>query len=101
MKINTNTIQELHDFLTGEGLPKGVTISKRHQPKLSPEKAMTVIWFLQEHLRIIPDIYEMCDVCKNIYDSEEQGLSFQKGGHVCDNCTTEKHWRKHKKENGV
>ncbi len=66
-------IQDLMDMLTGGELPEGFTIGNR--PQLTVEQAFNVVWFLQEHLRVIPDYYEMCDQCERIYNSEEEGHS--------------------------
>jgi cytochrome c len=63
-------IEELMRFLQGR-LPDGVKV--RHQPNLTPDAAWTVVWFLQEMPRIIPDHYERCAVCGVIYDSESEG----------------------------
>ena len=67
--------QSVMDMLTGDKLPEGMTI--RYQPQLSREEAFSVIWFLQEHLRVLPDNIEMCSVCKELFDVET-------GGHIID-----------------
>ncbi len=55
--------------------------------KLSPNKAFKVIYQLQEGLRIFPDHYEQCNVCKNLYDSWNQGeWNEEKGKWYCDGC---------------
>jgi hypothetical protein len=60
-------LNELFDFLTGRGLPEGVTCK---MPKLSKRKARGVIWFLQEITGIIPDNYDVCAVHGNIENTD-------------------------------
>jgi len=66
-------VNELYQFLTGEKIPEGMQIVKNHRPKMSGKQAFTIIWFLQEHLRVLPDNFERCDVCEEIYDSYSEG----------------------------
>ena len=70
-EMTVQKAQELFDMLTGKRIPSGITIP--HPPNLSPQQAFGVIWFLQEHLRIIPDTFEMCAVCSTIFDTREEG----------------------------
>ena len=63
-------IDEFYKFLKGEELPEGMSIKT---PKLSPDLAFTVIWFLQEHLQVLPDNIEQCDGCKELFDTESSG----------------------------
>jgi hypothetical protein len=70
-EITTEQVQELMDMLTGEGLPEGMIMS--NQPKLNTGSAFSIIWFLQEHLGVIPDNFEKCSVCNRIYDSYSEG----------------------------
>lgn len=66
-------VQELYEFLVGESIPDSITVGRGHQPKLTPSKANTIIWYLQEHLSVIPDHIEQCDTCKQWYNSWSQG----------------------------
>ena len=63
-------IDELYKFLKGEELPAGMQCK---MPVLSPDIAFTVIWFLQEHLHILPDNIEQCDNCKELFDTKSEG----------------------------
>ena len=65
-EITQEKIEELYRFLQGE-LPKGIHI--KHPPKLSSRKAFRVIWFLQEVTGVLPDRYERCKTCGDIFDS--------------------------------
>lgn len=66
-------VQEFYDFLTGKEVPDNIVIGRGHQPKLTPAKANTIIWYLQEHLSVIPDHIEQCHTCKEWYNSYSQG----------------------------
>lgn len=93
-------IEELYNFLQGKELPDGFSVGKSSQPKLSEKKAYTIIWLLQEHLRVLPDHIERCDCCGDLYDSYQCGLyvekPFKRMHHFCDGCADnvpEKYWR--------
>jgi hypothetical protein len=73
MEITEVGIQEFVDMLTGGDLPKGMLMTA--QPSLTPEQAYSIVWYLQEHLRIIPDHLEMCHVCHTIFDTYTSGYT--------------------------
>ncbi len=84
--LTLEQVTELYEALQGK-LPKGVRMQDDHTSRLTEEQAFSVIWLLQEHYGIIPDVYERCAKCGIIYDS------WQGGGHVktdgnnyCYNC---------------
>ena len=79
-KLTLESVEELMEMLTGGDLPDGMTMND--QPKLSRDSAFSVVWYLQEHLRIIPDNYELCVVCGELYDS-------YRGGHTIDSDSYE------------
>ena len=58
-------------MLTGGDLPEGMTMAD--QPALTPREAFSVIWYLQEHLRVLPDNIEMCAVCDTLFDFDCDG----------------------------
>lgn len=79
-------LEEFHDFLQGK-LPKGMSLGEGHEVQLSPDQAMSVIWYLQEHLPVFPDNIEMCDDCKGLYDSDCEGSYYEiEGKHYCGSC---------------
>lgn len=41
--------------------------------KLSSKKAFRVILYLQEHIPVLPDNYERCTTCNNLYDTWAEG----------------------------
>jgi hypothetical protein len=72
-RITIEQVQEFMAMLTGGELPEGMTMAD--QPDLSPAQAFSVIWYLQEHLRVLPDNIEMCAVCGELFDSHRDGQS--------------------------
>ena len=65
-------VNELFEFLTDGKVPEGVIIKSK--PKLSPNKAWNLTWFLQEITHCLPDHIERCDVCGGLYDSNQEGF---------------------------
>lgn len=70
--ITIEQVNELYEFLQGVN-PEQVCMGKYNHPKMSDKKAFNVIWFLQEHLRIIPSKFERCTTCGSLYNSEAEG----------------------------
>lgn len=85
-KISLKQTEEFYEFLQGN-LPEGIYMKPR--PKLSQRRAFDVIWYLQEHLRLIPSNYERCCSCGDLYDSDNSG-GHKKDRCYCDNCLV---WR--------
>ena len=73
-EITIEQVRELYAMLTGGELPDGWRMPE--QPQLTPRAAFAVIWFLQERLRILPDHYERCKNCDEVFDTDY-------GGQVC------------------
>lgn len=71
MNENENDIEELVDMLTGKSLPEGVFIS--NSLNLSRKQASSVVWFLQEHMKILPSNFEFCNICESIFDTHCDG----------------------------
>lgn len=69
-EITIKRVKELYEFLQG-ALPEGMEMTLR--PKLSERKAFNIIWFLQEYMDLIPDRFERCCRCGEIYDSWDEG----------------------------
>lgn len=70
-KITLEQVQEFHNWLQGKSCPDDIEFA--HLLKLTPEEAFCVIYYLQEEFGILPDNYEMCQECKGIYDSYNEG----------------------------
>lgn len=90
-------VTELYEYLTDEKIPNGVCVKSR--PKLSKNKAWSLIWFLQEVTHCLPDHIEKCNECDELFDSNREGFMLDNQyelngktlprkywGHYCDNC---------------
>jgi len=79
-------IDEFYHFLQGE-MPDGMQCGNGRTPKLSEKKAFTIIWYLQEHMRILPDNIKRCDSCGELFDDWSEGIYWEtKGKHYCGAC---------------
>lgn len=95
-KISIEQVEELYKWLQNKKTPEGIKIGEGNQPNLSDKQAFTVIWFLQEHLGVIPENYEKCQNCGDLYDTWVEGFSGEyinpknpkdtKHGMWCDHC---------------
>jgi len=55
--------------------------------KLTPEQAFDVIYILQEYFNAIPDVFEQCYRCKELYDSDCGGNHYDNVGiNLCEWC---------------
>jgi hypothetical protein len=80
-------VQELYRFLTGEEIPKAIHFIRGNVPKMSKNKAFSIIYYLQEHLPLLPDHIEKCSVCGDLFDDQETGIYWEsKGKHYCGSC---------------
>lgn len=78
------SIQVFHQFLQGKVPPD---VRTRKIKKMNPSQAFTVIWFLQEHCRLLSDRFELCSNCNDIYDSDSEGRFEETSGkHFCGGC---------------
>ena len=80
--------RELFEFLQGR-LPEGVTVARKHRPKLTADQAWTVIWHLGNLYWQVTDHVERCDVCGELYNTWNAGrtLDFGKSPYsFCDSC---------------
>jgi hypothetical protein len=81
-------VQEFYEFLQGNRketickLGSKITWKQEDMPKLSQEQAFAIIYYLQEALYILPDHYEKCKKCGDLFDSENDGCL----GGYCDGC---------------
>lgn len=72
---------ELYAFLQGT-CPKGIHMKP---PRLSQRSAFNIIWFLQEHMGILPANHEKCCSCGDLFNSSSEGGSYR-DRHYCDDC---------------
>ena len=83
--ITLEKIDELYEYLQGVR-PKCLS-DKCYAPKLSGKRAFEIILFLQEITGCLPQKYERCSTCGEIYNSESEGLySELNAGHYCGCC---------------
>jgi hypothetical protein len=68
--IPIEKIEELYEFLQGN-LPEQVHMKR--PPHLSSAMAFRIIWFLQEITGVLPDKFERCKTCGDIFNSEAEG----------------------------
>ena len=66
--ITQEQIEQFYRFLKGE-VPTGLYM--KCSPKLSSRNAFRVIYYLQEVLCVLPDKFERCKTCGDIFDSED------------------------------
>jgi len=71
-EITLEQVETLYAFLQGE-CPERFCI--KAMPNLTPDQAFAVIYYLQEGLGLIPDKYEKCRECDDLYDSANEGCS--------------------------
>lgn len=70
--------QLFYHFLQGGPPPEGFNL--RGRPRLSGRAAFSVIYVLQEKHRLIPDTFEQCGKCRELYDSEYGECCADNGG---------------------
>ena len=94
---NRDKVDELFQYLMDNTIPEGIHVPSR--PKLSVNKAWSLIWFLQEQTHCLPDNIEKCDRCGDLYDTDSEGyylddqyllngktLPKKHWGYFCDGC---------------
>ncbi len=79
--------RELYDFLQGK-MPDGIRMARSHQPKLTPDQAWSVVWYLGNQYWQVTDRVEKCD-CGDLYHTWQEGDCLDYGKfpyHFCDSC---------------
>lgn len=67
IEISLEDADHFYRFLQGEGARP----DDRHVPRLSSRVAFSVIYILQEFLRVMPDTFERCKTCGDLFDRME------------------------------
>lgn len=80
--ITLEKVQAFYEWLQGKDCPNGIYF--QHSPHLSAGEAFSVIYYLQEELEIVPDNYEKCRECGELYDSYNEGVSIDKETTIID-----------------
>ena len=92
--------EELFAFLQGK-VPESCRITRKNVPNLTADQAWTVIWYLGNEYWEVPDYIERCDICGDLYDSNDSGecLDFGKSPYFfCGGCLhSQEYERKAKK----
>jgi hypothetical protein len=83
--IELENINEFYKFLQGE-IPKSIKMTKKSRPNLTKEQAFSVIWFLQEHMQVLPERFEYCNGCQRMFDTHDEGYSVYRGRLYGDEC---------------
>jgi len=74
-QIESDTMNDLLSFLKGEFVPDTVNaVEESKLPKLTTMQAWFVIYVLQEHFKVLPEKFEMCNDCERIFDSDIEGI---------------------------
>ena len=68
-KLTVENISKFSRYLQGDLIPEGFTLTGK-RPNLTNEQAWEVIYVLQEWLHVIPDKFERCDECEDIFDTD-------------------------------
>lgn len=71
--ITLEKVQVFYEWLQGKDRPDDICF--QHSPHLSAGEAFSVIYYLQEELEIVPDSYEKCRECGELYDSYVEGTT--------------------------
>jgi hypothetical protein len=78
--ITQEQVEQFYRFLQGEVPEK---LCMKRPPHLSSQMAFRIIYYLQEILPVIPDKFERCRTCGEIFDAENEGSAETLH---CDNC---------------
>ena len=82
-EVTLERVDEFYAFLQGADID-GITLG-RSRPRLSSRAAFAVIYVLQEYMDLVPDRFERCTRCNDLYDSEREG-DHTNGRSHCDSC---------------
>ena len=77
-EITLEEVEQFMSLLTGEYLPDRWTLD--NVPKITRREAFTVVYYLQECLGVLPDHYEQCNICGEMYDTERGGFTIDTTG---------------------
>ena len=80
--------EELFEFLQGK-MPEGTKVPRKERPKLTPDQAWTVIWYLGNQYWQVTDRVERCEVCGDLFHTWQGGgcLDYGKAPyHFCASC---------------
>lgn len=93
--------KELFFFLQGQ-IPDGYFLKKRCIPRLTPDQAWMVVWYIQNQYRQFHDGIARCGVCGSLYDSWSEGACLDYGKapyYFCDSCMRSEDYDKKMRRN--
>ena len=84
-EIKLEQVEEFYYYLTGVKIPEGMM---RKSPKLSEKMAFNIIWYLQEHLYLLPNTIERCyrRGCGQLFDRASSENNRIRLKFRCDAC---------------
>ena len=91
--------QELYEFLQGK-IPENIRLAKKSRPKMTPDQAWSVVWYLGNQYWQVTDRVERCCVCGDLYHTWQGGdcLDYGKAPyHFCDECLDSPEYARKKK----
>ncbi len=83
-------VKELYEFMR-TGKSPGET-SGLQPMNLTAKQAFDIIWLLQEQLHILPDSFERCDGCDDLFDSDCEGYRLDDQFELDGKTLPEKYW---------
>lgn len=82
--MNLEQLQEFFRFLMKNEQPDEWCMTPH--PEMDERQAFGIIYFLQERLHIIPDNFELCADCLELFDDHHGGTRQVDGAQVCADC---------------
>lgn len=81
-KLEIEPVQKFYEWLQGGDSPEAIHF--KHKLRLTADEAFSIVYYLQEELGILPDRYEKCRECGELYDSYNEGVSIDKDTTIID-----------------
>lgn len=73
--IEIEKVRKFYEWLQGKSCPECLHFESKLN--MTEEQAFSVIYFLQEYLEILPDNYERCRECGEIFDMNNEGTNIR------------------------
>lgn len=80
-------IEEFYKLLVEHEIPDGYRMPNL-PPRMTGEQAFSLIWFLQERLRCLPDNIKRCGCCDSLADEHSEFVRYVKSKKefLCESC---------------
>jgi hypothetical protein len=83
MNENKPDIEAVNKFSqwlqTGESQEEISIDTDSKPPRMNAQQAYAVVFYLQEVIGLVPDSYELCARCQNIFDFDNEGMYLDDG----------------------